>query len=327
LPIVMISGHGNIETAVSAIKRGAYDFIEKPFKADRLLLVAERALENSRLKREVRELKQLGSARHDHGRPFARRQPAAADDRESGADQQPHPHRRPVGQRQGAGRAHHSQPSARADGPFVVINAAAITPEHMESSCSASRRQRHAKPQGRRARRGAWRHAVHRRNRRHAARDAKQDFARAGRSDLPARRRQHQGHGRRAHRLLDQPQHRGRYRRRKIPRGSLSPALGGADPRAGARRAARGYSRTRRIFHDADFADHRAAEAHRRRRRARGAAIARLAGQRAAAAQQRRAADDPRRRRSGRGDHRLDAAAGRRLDDPERCRTAMAASI
>ena len=44
----MISGHGNIETAASAIRRGAYDFIEKPFKADRLLLVAERALENSR---------------------------------------------------------------------------------------------------------------------------------------------------------------------------------------------------------------------------------------------------------------------------------------
>jgi len=45
LPVVMISGHGNIETAVSAIRRGAYDFIEKPFKADRLILVAERALE------------------------------------------------------------------------------------------------------------------------------------------------------------------------------------------------------------------------------------------------------------------------------------------
>jgi CheY-like chemotaxis protein len=44
LPIVMISGHGNIETAVSAIKRGAYDFIEKPFKADRLTLAAERAV-------------------------------------------------------------------------------------------------------------------------------------------------------------------------------------------------------------------------------------------------------------------------------------------
>ena len=44
MPVVMISGHGNIETAVSAIKRGAYDFIEKPFKADRLVLVADRAL-------------------------------------------------------------------------------------------------------------------------------------------------------------------------------------------------------------------------------------------------------------------------------------------
>src|SRR5580765_4979089 len=58
LPVVMISGHGNIETAVAAIKQGAYDFIEKPFKADRLILVADRALETSRLKREVKELKQ-----------------------------------------------------------------------------------------------------------------------------------------------------------------------------------------------------------------------------------------------------------------------------
>src|SRR3712207_7991046 len=57
LPVVMISGHGNIETAVSAIKAGAYDFIEKPFKADRLVLVADRALEASRLKREVKDLK------------------------------------------------------------------------------------------------------------------------------------------------------------------------------------------------------------------------------------------------------------------------------
>ena len=60
LPVVMISGHGNIETAVSAIKLGAYDFIEKPFKADRLVLIAERALENSRLKREVSDLKARG---------------------------------------------------------------------------------------------------------------------------------------------------------------------------------------------------------------------------------------------------------------------------
>jgi two-component system, NtrC family, nitrogen regulation response regulator NtrX len=51
LPIVMISGHGNKETAVSAIKRGAYDFIEKPFKADRLVLVTERVLENAEMQR------------------------------------------------------------------------------------------------------------------------------------------------------------------------------------------------------------------------------------------------------------------------------------
>src|ERR1700761_5094752 len=57
LPVVMISGHGTIETAVSSIKKGAYDFIEKPFKADRLIHVAQRALEAARLRREVQELK------------------------------------------------------------------------------------------------------------------------------------------------------------------------------------------------------------------------------------------------------------------------------
>src|SRR5262245_7517395 len=61
LPAVMISGHGNIETAVAAIKQGAYDYIEKPFKADRLVLVAERALETSRLKRQVQELTQIAA--------------------------------------------------------------------------------------------------------------------------------------------------------------------------------------------------------------------------------------------------------------------------
>src|SRR5690606_30930409 len=50
LPVVMISGHGTIETAVSAIRYGAYDFIEKPFKSDRLLLVVSRALEAARLR-------------------------------------------------------------------------------------------------------------------------------------------------------------------------------------------------------------------------------------------------------------------------------------
>src|ERR1700748_720736 len=62
LPVIMISGHGNIETAVSAIKRGAYDFLEKPFKSDRLLLVAERAIEAAGLKRENRRLRRLTAA-------------------------------------------------------------------------------------------------------------------------------------------------------------------------------------------------------------------------------------------------------------------------
>ncbi len=57
LPVVMISGHGNLETAVSAIKRGAYDYIEKPFKIDRLLLITQRAMEASRLKSENEELR------------------------------------------------------------------------------------------------------------------------------------------------------------------------------------------------------------------------------------------------------------------------------
>src|SRR5690349_9043582 len=63
VPVVMISGHGNIETAVNAIKRGAFDFIEKPFKADRLLVTIERALENARLRRENEELRaRIGTA-------------------------------------------------------------------------------------------------------------------------------------------------------------------------------------------------------------------------------------------------------------------------
>jgi two-component system nitrogen regulation response regulator NtrX len=57
LPVLMISGHGTIETAVAAIKQGAYDFIEKPFKSNRLLLMIERALETASLRRENESLK------------------------------------------------------------------------------------------------------------------------------------------------------------------------------------------------------------------------------------------------------------------------------
>ncbi|MDC7789819.1 sigma-54 dependent transcriptional regulator [Rhodoplanes sp. TEM] len=132
LPVVMISGHGNIETAVAAIKQGAYDFIEKPFKADRLVLVADRALETSRLKREVRELKQIA--------PFQTtlvgRSAAINHLRQTIEKVAPTNSRIMIVGPSGAGkeltaRTVHAL-SARAPGPFVVINAAAITPERME---------------------------------------------------------------------------------------------------------------------------------------------------------------------------------------------------
>ena len=133
VPVVMISGHGNVETAVTAIKLGAYDFIEKPFKADRLILVAERALETSRLKREVSDLRARGgsadrmvgssSAILNLKRVIEKLGPANSRVLISGA----------AGSgKELAARLIHEH-SARADGPFVVINAPAMSPERMEA--------------------------------------------------------------------------------------------------------------------------------------------------------------------------------------------------
>jgi two-component system, NtrC family, nitrogen regulation response regulator NtrX len=132
LPIVMISGHGNIETAVAAIKHGAYDFIEKPFKADRLVLVADRALETSRLKREVRQLKQLAPMQPT----LVGRSAIIGQLRQTIEKVAPTNSRILIVGPSGAGkelaaRTVH-QMSGRASGPFIVINAAAITPERME---------------------------------------------------------------------------------------------------------------------------------------------------------------------------------------------------
>lgn len=133
IPIVMISGHGNIETAVAAIKQGAYDFIEKPFKADRLVLVAERALETSRLKREVRQLKQLAPTPST----LVGRSAAMSSLRQSIDRVAPTNSRVLIVGPSGAGkelaaRTMHDL-SQRTGGPFIVINAAAITPERMET--------------------------------------------------------------------------------------------------------------------------------------------------------------------------------------------------
>ena len=133
LPVVMISGHGNIETAVAAIKAGAYDFIEKPFKADRLLLVADRALEASRLKREVKDLR----TRSVQASRIVGRSPAINQLRQTLERVAPTNARilitgDPGSGKELAARTVHSL-SQRANGPFVILNAATITPEVMEA--------------------------------------------------------------------------------------------------------------------------------------------------------------------------------------------------
>jgi len=133
LPVVMISGHGNIETAVSAIKLGAYDFIEKPFKADRLILIAERTLESSRLKREVTELRaKAGVVNRIVGRSPSVNQLRQVVERVAPTNSRLMITGSPgVGKELTARTIHDA--SARASGPFIVINSATITPEAMET--------------------------------------------------------------------------------------------------------------------------------------------------------------------------------------------------
>jgi two-component system, NtrC family, nitrogen regulation response regulator NtrX len=134
LPVVMISGHGNIETAVSAIKKGAYDFIEKPFKADRLVLVAARSLEASTLRREVKELKtRSGQSQVMVGKSGPINQLRHQIDRVAPTNARVMISGGPGSGKELAARVIHAS-SARADGPFIIINAAMITPENMEEA-------------------------------------------------------------------------------------------------------------------------------------------------------------------------------------------------
>jgi two-component system nitrogen regulation response regulator NtrX len=132
LPVVMISGHGNIETAVSAIKRGAYDFLEKPFKSDRLLLVVERALEQASLRRENRRLRQQTLAPDG----FIGRSGPAQQLRALIAKIGPANSRLLISGPPGSGkelvaRLIH-QASPRAKGEFTAIGAASVTPDRMD---------------------------------------------------------------------------------------------------------------------------------------------------------------------------------------------------
>ncbi len=132
LPVVMISGHGNIETAVSAIKRGAYDYIEKPFKTDRLITVVSRAIENARLRRENQELR----ARTWHETDLIGESSEIENLRATIDKVAPTGARALITGPSGSGkevaaRLLHER-SHRATGPFVVLNAASMSPERVE---------------------------------------------------------------------------------------------------------------------------------------------------------------------------------------------------
>ncbi len=132
LPVIMISGHGNIETAVSTIKRGAYDYIEKPFQTDRLITVVSRAIETARLRRENRELRLRTWHETDlMGESHEIDALKAVIDKVA-----------PTGARaliigpsgsgkEVAARLLHER-SGRSRGPFVVLNAASMAPERVE---------------------------------------------------------------------------------------------------------------------------------------------------------------------------------------------------
>ncbi|MDJ0993937.1 MAG: sigma-54 dependent transcriptional regulator [Dinoroseobacter sp.] len=132
IPIVIISGHGNIEIAVAAIKQGAYDFIEKPFNIDQLLVVVKRAMEAANLRRENAELRRQGPVASE----MLGASPAMKALR-SQLDKVTKSNGRvmlsgPAGSgKEIAARYIHAN-SNRASAPFVSVNSAAIEPERME---------------------------------------------------------------------------------------------------------------------------------------------------------------------------------------------------
>ena len=268
----MISGHGNIETAVSAIKRGAYDYIEKPFNADRLVLIAERALEASKLKREVKDLRQRsGDALQLVGDSSVINQLGQTIERVA-----PTNSRILITGPSGSGkelvaRTIHNR-SARAAGPFVVLNAATITPERMEEERFGIRGR---KPRTAQRKVGALEEA-------HGGTLYLDEIA-----DMPGETQskilrvlvdqkfQRVNGGTKVHvdvRIISSsaPQSGGRDRRGPVPRGPVPPARRRPAPGAVPVGAARGHPRPGRFLHGPDLrGDGPAEAAHRRRRHGR----------------------------------------------------------
>jgi two-component system, NtrC family, nitrogen regulation response regulator NtrX len=132
LPVIIFSGHGNIDTAVAAVSRGALDFIEKPFEAERLLLLVERATETERLRRENTRLKSyLGTDDEFTGNSVAITQVRATLKRVAGTGSRVLIYGPAGAGKEVAARLLHSW-SSRADHAFVTVNSARITPERFE---------------------------------------------------------------------------------------------------------------------------------------------------------------------------------------------------
>lgn len=132
LPVIIISGHGNIETAVTAIKRGAYDFISKPFETEKLLILVERATEVDRLRRENNELKEKVGFESE----LTGTSSAISLVRNTISKVAPSGSRVLISGASGTGkelvaRLIHRH-SKRANGAFIVVNAASMSPENME---------------------------------------------------------------------------------------------------------------------------------------------------------------------------------------------------
>ncbi len=138
IPVIMISGHGNIETAVKAIRLGAYDFIEKPFEVERLLLIVERALERNKLEKENIELRRKTGTKLD----IIGTSTPISMVRQLVERVAPTQSRVLIGGPPGSGKEFIAriihQKSPRSDSPFVALNSASMTPEIVEKELFGS---------------------------------------------------------------------------------------------------------------------------------------------------------------------------------------------
>ena len=132
VPVVIISGHGNIEIAVAAIKQGAYDFIEKPFNIDQLLVVIRRAMETSRLRRENQNLKRRDVASAEMlGTSAPYRALLSQLDKVTKSNGRVMLTGPAGSGKEVAARYIHAH-SARASAPFITVNCAGVAPDRME---------------------------------------------------------------------------------------------------------------------------------------------------------------------------------------------------